>query len=438
MRINGLFKNKLVNNIFGLGIFRLLGIISNFLLIGLVYRFLGDNELNGIWLTVFSILTWFTVLDFGMGNSLRNKLTTSIEAKNTDLSNRYINTTYLVMLIPTIVIIIVGFTTAIVIDWTDFFNISNESITSNYLRLFIVTVIFLQAINFYLSLLFALLHATFNSYLISMLQFIVSLVNLLIISCLYWLNISNLIVLGAVYIGSSIIILFSSTIYFFKKNKHDFKFGFKYFDTSLIKEIFNIGMKFLILQLAIIILINTDNFLISLFLGVEKVTQYQLLFKLLSIFTIALGIILTPVWTLIIQYNANNEIKKLKLTILRLIFTFVVLSIFVIVTGLFSNIIITFWIGKNINLNTQLIILMAIFTILHMWSNIFQNILNGMTRLNIQVIAYGLAGIINIPISIVLVNFTDLELSAVILGSIIAFVFPAIILPLYCYRIFFK
>ncbi|PEZ12506.1 hypothetical protein CN330_10225 [Priestia megaterium] len=434
-----LYENKIIKNILGLGIYRVLGLATNFLLVGLIYRYLSSEEINGVWLTVSSILTWLSFFDFGMGNGLRNKLTESITKKDYELSKMYISTTYVLMIIPTILIILVSVLIVPHIDWAELFSITSKSITNEYLSVFTCVLFVLFAINFYLSILFAILHATFQSYKISMIQFIVNLLNIVVISLLnYFTKIDDLIILGMVYIGSSILVLLVTTIWIFLFEKKNIRPSFKKFHKPLISDILGIGIKFLVLQLAIIILFNSDNFIISKYIGVEEVTSYQLVYKILSLFTIVLGIILTPTWTLITQYSANKEFKKVKDIFFKLLVIYSVLFIGVILAGVLSPKIIDLWIGDKIIINKSLIFFMIIFTAVHMWSNIFQNILNGLNLLNVQVITFGIATIINIPISIWLVINTHLGVSGIITGTIISLCVPAIILPIYTFKYFLK
>ncbi|WP_186326791.1 MATE family efflux transporter [Cytobacillus oceanisediminis] len=416
----------------------MLGILSNFLLVGLVYRYLISEELNGIWLTISSILTWITFFDFGMGNSLRNKLTESITNKNGILSNMYISTTYILMIFPTLIIIIISITVAFLFDWRSFFNIHSTIITNYYLALFISIVSILYSLNFYLSILNAILHAIYKSYLISGIQLLVNIINIVIISALLFLNIRDLILLGFFYIGTSVISLIISTVLLFKFNKYELKFSFKYFNGKLIKDIFNLGLKFLVLQLAIIVLFNTDNVLISKFVGVEQVATYQLVNKLLSLNTIVLGILLTPIWTKIIKDHTNRRFEEIKGTINKLLIIFFVLIIGVMIIGFFSTKLINLWVGSNLHFPNKLIKYMVVFTILHMWCNIFQSILNGINKLKVQVYSYGIATIINIPLSIFLVKNTGLGVSAIILGTIFSLLLPSFILPLYTIGYFKK
>ncbi|MED4689084.1 hypothetical protein [Peribacillus frigoritolerans] len=433
-----LIIGPVIRNIFGLGLFRALGVLTNFLLIGIIYRYFSNEEINGIWLTISSILTWITFFDFGMGNSLRNKLTESISKNDYNLSNMYISTTYILMIIPTIIIIIGATVSAQFIDWLQIFSINDNKITNEYLTQFICVVFVLYSLNFYLSLIFAILHAIFKSYLISGIQTLVNVINIILIFVLYVTHNNDLILLGSIYIGTSVILLFITTMWIFKYNKHNLTISFKYFNKSLIKEIANVGLKFLILQLSIIVLFNTDNFLISRYIGVDHVTSYQLIIKLLSVNTIILGIVLTPIWTKVIRDTANKRLNENKKTFFKLLVVFSILVIGVIITCLLSPLVLKVWTGSNILVSNELIIFTALFTIMHMWCNIFQILLNGLNKLNIQMLCYGIATITNIPFSIYLVQHTDLGVVGIVLGTIFSLLTPSIILPIYTFKYFKK
>ncbi|MEW5595555.1 MATE family efflux transporter [Peribacillus frigoritolerans] len=435
---NPLINGPIIRNIFGIGFYRAIGVLTNFLLVGLIYRYFSDDVLNGIWLTIFSILTWITFFDFGMGNSLRNKLTESISKNDIKLSNMYISTTYILMIIPTIIIIIGATISANFINWKKIFSVNGDLISNEYLTLFICVVFILYSLNFYFSIIFAILHAIFKSYLITGIQALVNVINIIFISVLYLLDVDDLILLGGIYIGTSVVVLFITTLLIFKFNKQNLSLSYKFFNKSLIKDIANVGFKFLILQLAIIVLFNTDNFLISRYIGVNQVTPYQLINKLLSVNTIILGIVLTPIWTKVIRDTSENKFNENKKTLLKLLVVFSILVIGVIILGLISPLILKIWVGSNILVSNKLTIFMVLFTIIHMWCNIFQVILNGLSKLNIQMICYGMAAITNIPVSIYLVQHTDLGVVAIILGTIFSLVVPAIILPIYTVRYFTK
>ncbi|WP_033541951.1 lipopolysaccharide biosynthesis protein [Planococcus sp. CAU13] len=436
IKVQKAMKNTIIKNIFGLGIYRILGVITNFLLLGIIYRYLPNEETYGIWLTVFSILSWLALFDFGMGNSLRNKLTEALSNENYELAKKYISTTYIIMIIPSFLMLILAFVFVEIIEWKSLFNIQETAITEYYLKVFILTVALLYIVNFYLSILFALLHATYKSYLISAMQLLINVINIILVLMLYFIDIDSLLILGITYLGSSIIVSGVMSLFVFNSNKQVLKPQINFFQKSLLNDILNFGLKFLVLQMAIIVLFNTDNLLISKFISVKEVTPYQLIYKLLSIFTIILSIILTPIWTLIINYNTQQEFKKIREVFRKLFIIYGILMFGVIIIGLISPHIIKIWIGEEIFIHPNLILSIIIFTAMHMWCNIFQAILNGMNKLNVQMYSYGIATIINIPISIYLVLNTGMGVTGIVIGTIISLSFPSIILPWYTLRNF--
>jgi O-antigen/teichoic acid export membrane protein len=432
--------DAMFKNVLGISIFKALGVLTNFLLVGVIYRYFSNEELNGIWLTVFSIITWLTIFDFGMGNGLRNRLTESLSSGNIELAKRYISTTYILMIIPTLCIIIFSLIFIPLINWVDLFNVNNILLTNEYLSLFVLIIVLLYSINFYLSIIFAVLHATFQSYKVPMIHFYVNICNVLFVLLTYlFTNINDLIILGTIYIGSSIVVLLYSTINIFNSYKINICPKFNYFEKSLVRDIFGLGINFLVLQLAIIVLFNTDNLLISKYIGVSEVTGYQLTYKMLSIFTIVLSIILTPIWTLIIKLNTDGAYRQIKNAFKKVIFIYLLLCLGVFITGFFIPSIINLWVGSNVSsVSNSLISYMVVFTLLHMWTNIYQSILNGLNKLYIQVISFGAATIINIPVSIFLVQNTDLGTTAIIAGTIISLLIPSTILPAYLYTVLKK
>ena len=56
-----------------------------------------DAERYGVWLTLTSIVGWFTFFDAGLGNGLRNNLTEAFAKGNMIQAKEYISTTYAII-----------------------------------------------------------------------------------------------------------------------------------------------------------------------------------------------------------------------------------------------------------------------------------------------------------------------------------------------------
>jgi O-antigen/teichoic acid export membrane protein len=69
--------------------------------IGLILIPLTINYVNtvqyGIWLTISSMVSWISFFDIGMGNGMRNKLTTSVTLNDYVSARKYVSTTYAIL-----------------------------------------------------------------------------------------------------------------------------------------------------------------------------------------------------------------------------------------------------------------------------------------------------------------------------------------------------
>ena len=69
--------------------------------IGLILVPLTINYLNptkyGIWITLSSVIGWFSFFDIGLGNGLRNRFAEALANKDHNLARTYVSTTYAVL-----------------------------------------------------------------------------------------------------------------------------------------------------------------------------------------------------------------------------------------------------------------------------------------------------------------------------------------------------
>jgi O-antigen/teichoic acid export membrane protein len=88
--------------------FRILGMLFNFLTIPITLRILKSNE-YGIWVTIFSLVSWVTLMDVGIGSGFRIKFTEEITKKDFKEAAKYLQTFYLSTSILALVFTIIIF-----------------------------------------------------------------------------------------------------------------------------------------------------------------------------------------------------------------------------------------------------------------------------------------------------------------------------------------
>ena len=63
------------------------------------------------------------------------------------------------------------------------------------------------------------------------------------------------------------------------------------------------------IQVAVIVLYQTSNFIMIRYYGPESVTQYNVAYKLFFSLNMVFAIIITPVWAAVTDAIAKNEIE---------------------------------------------------------------------------------------------------------------------------------
>ena len=95
------------------------------LLIPLTLHYLNPTK-YGIWITLFSIISWFTFFDIGLGNGLRNKFAEAIAKGEKEKAQIYVSTTYGILSIIVLILFIVFFIANYFVDWTVILNAPAE------------------------------------------------------------------------------------------------------------------------------------------------------------------------------------------------------------------------------------------------------------------------------------------------------------------------
>lgn len=99
----------------------------------------------GVWITLSSIIAWFSFFDIGFGHGLRNKFAEALAAGQNELARIYVSTTYAVLIIISSII----FTFFIVINpflnWSKILNTSSE-MTGELGLLALIVFVFLSSI----------------------------------------------------------------------------------------------------------------------------------------------------------------------------------------------------------------------------------------------------------------------------------------------------
>lgn len=193
----------------------------------------------------------------------------------------------------------------------------------------------------------------------------------------------------------------------------------------------DIGFKFFLIQLSSLVIYTTSNLIISNKLSPEEVTPYSISFRYFNIIFMVFTIIVSPMWSAVNEAYNREEYDWIKRSMKTLNRVLMVLAVVVLFMILFSDIVYRLWLGTSVIVPFDLTVLLATYVFLLTISSLYSNFLNGMNKLNIQLCTLVIAGIVFIPLSILLLEV--MGVSGVALALCIV-TLPGAIINIFQYR----
>jgi len=406
---------------------KFIGMITMFMLVPISIDYLGETN-YGIWITISGIIAWSGMFDFGFSHGLRNKLTEAIAKEKYELSKSLISTTYLflfliaLMIFSILSILIEQLNWSLLLSLPNGYNIEILKNTLYIISLFFIFQFMLKPINAILQALqLPAISQAFGT--LGGLIIILSILNLPILGV-----IPNLYLYAFIVAGTPVLILFLGSLYMYIKKYRYLMPSINSINLKYIRSIGGLGMTFFFIQLSLLIVYSSDNLIISYLFGPEEVTTYNVVYRYFSIITIFFGVIMSPFWSAITDAYVKNEMEWIKKTIQSLLLVLLGGSLISIILSIFAPWVFHWWIGNDFFVSSLLIVLMAIYSILMGLLNIFSFFSNGIGKIRIQLIAYIISAIINIPLSYFFGKILNMGSSGVLLSTIICMSFINLIL----------
>ena len=136
-------------------------------------------------------------------------------------------------------------------------------------------------------------------------------------------------------------------ILYFNFLKPELMPSIKYFRFSLLKEIWNLSSKFLLIQIGGTLIFSTDAFLINQLVGPEGVTTYDLSFRYFKIFTVTLSLLAT-LWATYSEAFYKEDLNWIRNIIKKQIILLIPISLCALIMVLFGKFFIeNIWIGQK-------------------------------------------------------------------------------------------
>ena len=403
-------------------------ILIGFMLVPMTINYV-DSERYGIWLALSSMVAWMQFFDIGINNGLKNRLTQAIAKDDMPMARKYVSTTYAILTMIFVPLMIVSLLLAPIVNWNDLLNITTNE-ESLIVPVAIIVTYF--CINFILSTINIVLLADQRPADSSFRQFVQQLLTLIIIYVLTLTTKGSLtnLCLGLCASPLIAIIIFNFTL-FRGRYKH-FAPSIQYVDFKIAPDLMKLGVQFFIIQIAGVIQYQMINFLIIRYYGAEEVTDYNIANKYFGVLAMIWGILTTPLWAAVTDAVARDDFQWIRDTMRKyqkvlLLFVLVGFGMLVVSPWIYD-----IWVGDAVEISFTLSLWVLLYNFAMMLGTIYVLILNGSGQLKIQTYASMISPVIFL-ISFALLKHNEVGVYSILISAIIANFNGLILAPYQCY-----
>ncbi len=391
---------------------RPLGMLISLLYTPLLLSYLGQDE-YGIWVTVLSVINWINYFDVGIGNGYRNKLTEAITVGDDGAVAALTRTAYSLLTGIVALVFVVGCGFILLFDVNSFFG------TSIAIKAVLIVSLAFVCANFVAALCKPQFFALQKAELVSLMAVVTNGLTLIFVAGLNaCLPRSMMLVAIAVGIAGLLTNLAFSAISW--KAKKGLRPSMGAIDRGSVRSVCFLGVKFFLVQVSALILYTTDNLIIAGCLGSASVTAYSTTYSAFGAVGSLAVAALAPMWSKVTQSAAEGNyrwvVKLLRTSLLAVIpfaVTFVVLAVF-------FKLIARVWLGTELDYAAGLIPCMALYYVLYLVGSVLSSIANGLGRTKAQLITGFAGAAVNIPLSIFLCTACGLDVTGVLVATIVA------------------
>lgn len=321
------------------------------ILVGLVtvptfIKYFNNNITLGFWFTLLSIFQWMLTFDIGVGNGIRNKLSYAMARKDFDLSQKLVINGYILSGALSFLFFIIGLVIYYIFDISSFFT--SSEISSKTIQYVLIIVFIGVLIQFFLKITNSILYSLQKITLVNLSNLITSI--LILIYTLLFTNgelDTKLLNLSLVYSFCINVPLIITTVILFYKYLPFIKMNRSLIDIDIISSILKLGGSFFLIQVYLLLINSTNEFLISKLYSSEYVVNYSVYIRYFSIITNFFILLVNPIWTSLSKYYAENNITQMLVlykSLKKILFLSFTLNIFL---SLVSKLIIPIWLGQS-------------------------------------------------------------------------------------------
>lgn len=401
-KLHMFFKNgnerslAIKKNIIGSLFLKCISILVSLQVVPLTINYINPTR-YGIWLTLSSIIAWLSYFDLGFGHGFRNRFAEAKANNDLKLAKEYVSTTYAVLFILFSIILMIAIVVNQYLDWGSILNI--DKAYNEELKLLFGILACFFCMNFVASIFTTMLTADQKPALTSLIQTSGQVLAFICIYVLTKTTSGNLTYLAFAFSGIPCFLLIIVSIIVFSGKKYkDVAPSFNCIRFALTRKILGLGGQFFIIMISMLFIFQFINIILSRVEGPEAVTQYNIAYKYFNVLNMVSLIVLAPFWSAFTDAYVKKDFGWMKAMVRKLekmwLLSIPVLAIML----LLSDKIYGWWIGDSVQIPFTLSLCLAMYTLFQIGGNIYMYMINGTSKVRLQLIVYVTFALISIPL----------------------------------------
>lgn len=388
----------------------------------------------GIWLTLSSIIAWFSFFDIGLTQGLRNKFAEARARNNEELGRIYISTTYAILGITFMSLWIIFLVVNRWLDWSSILKVPAEMNAEVTILAVIVFTYF--CMQFVFRIIATILIADQKPAMASLIDLLGQVLCLAVIFILVKVTEGSLIKLGLALCISPMLVLIGANLFFFYGKYRKFRPAFSEIRFTYGRDLLSLGIKFFVIQVAAIIQFQTANIIIARSFSTADVTSYQIVYRFFGILNMLTVIFLTPFWSASTEAFFKNDIAWIKNGMRKYNLLNILLAGGGTLMLVFSGTIYRLWLGEGkVDIPFSLSLWGFIYFNVIIFGSKYVSFLNGINALRLQFISSVISPLLYLAIALIMINYYNAGVPSLFVASVIANFNAFIIAPLQYHKI---
>jgi O-antigen/teichoic acid export membrane protein len=392
-----------------------ISIACGFALVPMTLHYL-DKERYGIWLTMASIVSWFSFFDIGIGNGLRNKLSEALAKGDTRLARIYVSTSYACVGAIFISIMLLFWIISPFLHWDRILNTTPE-LAPELTKMMLVVFSFF-CIQFILNLIGNILFAHQEPALTNLINPLGSVLSLVAIYILTITTHGSLLWVSIVFSVCPFVVLLIFNLIFLGGKFRNIAPGIRYIQFRHSKDLFGLGFQFFVIQFAFIIMYYSANIVLTQLFGPAEVTVYNIAYKYFTIALMVNGIITATYWSAFTDAYVRKEFAWIRRTIRRMEYVTYFLMFMVVVSTFLANKMFALWLHNAVQVPVSMQIIMCVYALISLIAAPQHIFLNGTGKIRLQLYTAIYTILMTIPLALLFCKTFHLGPEGVILGMI--------------------